>query len=359
MRLKLFILFAISSQITYSQQQIPFDSTNWDLGENSFIETYGGYECLNANNATTLKDFIFKNGIIEYDVLIQPGVGFPGLRFRDDEKGNFELFYIRTHQSGNPDAMQYTPVPNQMSGWQLYHGDGYSAAKQYHYDEWFHVKIVVSGDRGEAYIENMEKPILVIHELKLGEREGKIGFGGPARYANLSVTPMDNPPLNGNFKTFEKAGSEVFDQYEISGTVSFEDLKVSLKLPKDDELNFSTLQTEHDGLANISMITPFSREKNAVLARVTLKASGAMLKRMDFGFSDHVIVFVNSKPVFYGTDNFRSRDYRYLGTIGYFDSIFLDLKKGTNVITFVVGENFGGWGLKAKLEDLEGVEIIN
>ena len=35
--------------------------------------------------------------------------------------------------------------------------------------------------------------------------------------------------------------------------------------------------------------------------------------------------------------------------MGYFDTIYLDLKKGKNEIIFAVSENMGGWGLKAKL----------
>ena len=32
---------------------------------------------------------------------------------------------MRPHQVGNPDAIQYTPVFNGLSAWQLYHGDGF------------------------------------------------------------------------------------------------------------------------------------------------------------------------------------------------------------------------------------------
>ena len=45
-----------------------------------------------------------------------------------------------------------------------------------------------------------------------------------------------------------------------------------------------------------------------------------------------------------------SRDYRFLGTIGYFDAVYLQLKKGRNDLWIAVSENFGGWGIKAKLE---------
>ena len=52
-----------------------------------------------------------------------------------------------------------------------------------------------------------------------------------------------------------------------------------------------------------------------------------------------------------------SRDYRYLGTIGYFDEVFLPLEPGKNELWFAVGENFGGWGLEARLDGADGVTI--
>jgi hypothetical protein len=61
--------------------------------------------------------------------------------------------------------------------------------------------------------------------------------------------------------------------------------------------------------------------------------------------------------VYSGHNKFRSRDYRYLGTMGYFDAVHLELKKGENEIIFAVSENFGGWGLKAKLRNFKNIII--
>lgn len=77
------------------------------------------------------------------------------------------------------------------------------------------------------------------------------------------------------------------------------------------------------------------------------------IKQLNFGFSDEVTVFVNNKKVYSGQNKFKSRDYSYLRTIGFFDAIYLDLKKGKKEIVFAVSENMGGWGLKAKLGNLE------
>lgn len=53
------------------------------------------------------------------------------------------------------------------------------------------------------------------------------------------------------------------------------------------------------------------------------------------------------------------RDYRFLGTIGLFDEVYLPLKKGENELWLAVTESFGGWGIKALIEDLAGLTIKN
>lgn len=58
-----------------------------------------------------------------------------------------------------------------------------------------------------------------------------------------------------------------------------------------------------------------------------------------------------------GDNTYQSRDYRYLGTIGLFDTVVLPLVAGANEIVIAVTEAFGGWGVMAELDDLDGVSI--
>ena len=50
-------------------------------------------------------------------------------------------------------------------------------------------------------------------------------------------------------------------------------------------------------------------------------------------------------------------DYRYLGTIGLFDTVYLPLHPDVNEIWFALGEAFGGWGIMAQFDDLQGIVI--
>ena len=94
-----------------------------------------------------------------------------------------------------------------------------------------------------------------------------------------------------------------------------------------------------------------------MVARVVIRSEEDQVKVLSFGFSDYALVYLNDKALFLGIDTYRSRDYRYLGTIGFFDMLFLPLKKGDNELWFVVSEDFGGWGLKAKLENMTKISL--
>jgi NADH:ubiquinone oxidoreductase subunit len=91
----------------------------------------------------------------------------------------------------NPDVTQYTPIFNNQAGWQLYHGEGYSKATPFKFDQWHHVKIDVHGRQAEIYIDDMQKPLIKATEQKRDPKAGSIGLqagGIPTRCANLQYT---------------------------------------------------------------------------------------------------------------------------------------------------------------------------
>ena len=66
-----------------------------------------------------------RDGIVDVDVSTPASRGFFGIQFRIAEDGaNAEWVYLRQHESGQPDAMQYTPVLDTGLNWQLYNGPG-------------------------------------------------------------------------------------------------------------------------------------------------------------------------------------------------------------------------------------------
>jgi len=109
---------------------VPPDSPRWDLQGQVRPAEYLGRRCLMLDGgAAILKDFELRDGVIDVDVATSAARGFFGIDFRIDEKGaNWEEVYLRQHKSGNPAAMQYTPVLNTGPNWQLYNGPGFTGA---------------------------------------------------------------------------------------------------------------------------------------------------------------------------------------------------------------------------------------
>ena len=111
----------------------PFDDERWEIEavEHELVDYLGEKALRVKGGAAVLPELDVKNAMVEFDIAITPERGFAGLVFRLQGPGDYEHFYIRPHQSGNPDANQYTPVINGVSAWQLYHGAGYSKPIEY------------------------------------------------------------------------------------------------------------------------------------------------------------------------------------------------------------------------------------
>lgn len=274
---------------------------------------------------------------------------------------NFENFYVRPHQSGNPDATQYTPVFNRQAGWQLYHGEGYSKAFTFKFNQWHHVKIDMHGLQAEIYFDDMESPLIKVAELLNGWRGGTFGFtfgGAPLRIADVQYT-VKHGSAPAAIPVPPTGTSGVITQWQVSNVVSNNLFENNYTLASDmkAKLSWTSRPTESTGTINLAKFSQWSQQANTVVARVIIESKSDQTKILDFGFSDFVTVYLNDKALYAGADNFMSRDYRFLGTIGYFDKLFLPLKKGSNELWFVVSENFGGWGLKAKFENMDGLSL--
>ena len=356
------ILICSTAQL---QIAVPFDSPAWNFTGNFHqLTVYQGQQALMLDGARAyLPDVSFLDGIIEWDMAFTPQRGFAGIRFRMTDETNGEEFYLRPHQSGNPDANQYCPLDNGLSSWQLYHGEGYSAAITYPFHEWFHVKLVIAGDVAEVYIKDMEQPLFHISDLKQQPARGSLHLYAnrtPTYFANFTYTPMDeNPPQLVN-KPADMPGADpaIIPSWEVSQPFAEADINDLLDLREwNREMNWKTLPTEHTGLANIAELAAFQQETaNTVFVRQIMEATQPHTKVLYIGFSDRARVYLNGRLIFSGDDGFRTRDYRFLGTIGYYDTLYLPLREGKNELWIAISEDFGGWAVQGKWGSLEEEE---
>jgi hypothetical protein len=123
------------------------------------------------------------------------------------------------------------------------------------------------------------------------------------------------------------------------------------------KFTWAVQSSEPSGTLNLAKFTQPKDTGNVMIAKVTIESDIEQIKAISFGFSDYLMLYLNDRALYSGRDAFMSRDYRFLGTIGFFDMIFLPLKKGKNELWFVVGETFGGWGVKAKLENMKNISL--
>jgi hypothetical protein len=358
-------VLAVGFALSLHAQTIPVDSNRWEFdARESRVEEYLGRQSLFLKGGLALvKDSKFLNGVIEFDIAFSPDRTFVGAIWRVLDKNNFEEFYFRPHQSGNPDANQYTPTFNGLAGWQLYYGEDFAVPVRYRFNEWMRVKIVVAGKQAEVYIMDMETPALFIPELKQEPAPGQVGLSAgnfaPAHYSNFSFTAADAPTLKGKAKPSKPAPKGLIAAWSVSSGFAEKNLQGKFQLSESDKagLTWKKLESEGSGIANLARLVAIGEQSNTTFARLIIDSEREQIKEMKFGFSDRVRVYLNDHLLYAGTDGFVSRDYRFLGTVGLWDALYLPLKKGRNELWLAVSENFGGWGVIAAMEDMNGVQI--
>lgn len=125
------------------------------------------------------------------------------------------------------------------------------------------------------------------------------------------------------------------------------------------KLGWTKLVPDTSGMTNLARLEGIEDGKNTVFARTKIVADSDTIKQLKLGFSDRVKVYLNGQLLYAGNDVFRSRDYRFLGTVGFFDELYLPLKEGDNELWMAVSESsfLDGWGLIAQFNDPQGISL--
>ncbi len=349
-----------------AQEKVDFFDATWETrGDVVATEDFEGRQALRFRSGSAkLVDVEFESGTVEFAVRTTGQRSFVGFGFRA-EGPHREDFYLRPHNSGRFDAMQYTPVYHGVSGWQLYPED--NATVDIPTDRWLQVRLVVAGPRLDVYFDGADEPALSVPALRRGRTRGAVFLWAsfpagepadlyPTAFADFVLRPDTNeyefPP-----EASPDADSGLIHQWSVSA---------SLPTPKDPELlppaedGWQTAKSDAEGRLNLARWAGFPEgERGAtVLASFVLESDAERTVRLGFGFSDRATVFLGGRPVFRGDNTYRSRSQRYLGVMRVDnDVLYLPLKKGDNELVFAVSEAFGGWGVTAWLIDREGVQV--
>jgi len=362
----LFCLTILVSSSTNAQEIIPLDTTNWEIQANAYLfEKFKGQDAVYLQGGRIiLKESEFLNGRISFDLYLKEEPSFPGVYFRvQEESQNSEQFYVRPHQSGNPDATQAIPTVRGVSPWQLYFGNRYSFPFEFNFEDWTHVEILVNDDKAQVFMNYAKTPSLswnLFHKAKKGGIQFRGGNASGLHLANIKVS-HEAPEIINFSPVKRKPIDGLIDQWQVSD--KFEEALLERPDIYDSLIRsrkwVDKIEVEEGTAANISRALQLNDGKpgNTSFAKIEIQSEKDQLKLLDFGFSDRVVVILNGKPIYRGNNRWKSRDYRYLGTIGLFDSVYLNLIKGKNILLMAVSEDFGGWLITGKFQNPDGIKI--
>ena len=150
---------------------------------------------------------MFRNGTIDVEVSGAPAKGAPafargfiGVVFHMQADGtHFEDIYVRPSNARADNQLQRNHTTQYMSSpdwsWRRLRQETPGAYESYvdmAPGEWTRLRIVVKGTNASLYVGDSAQPCLVVHDLKLGEKEGAvalwIGPGTEGYFRNLTIT---------------------------------------------------------------------------------------------------------------------------------------------------------------------------
>jgi hypothetical protein len=224
-----------------------------------------------------------------------------------------------------------------------------------------HIKIVFAGKLADIYVDS-DTPTIRVRDLKRPPASGKVGVNAsdvaPGHFANFEVSALPDDYRFAEL-AIEPPPPQVVTSWQVSDTFDSKSLVGVHELGNAHRngRTWTRLYGGISGIANLAEVQGISEDKNTAFARLTIDSERKQTKGLSFGYSDDVAVYVNGTLLYSGSNLYRSRDYRYLGTIGLFDKVYLPLDSGENEVWFAVTESFGGWGIQARFDDLKGIKL--
>ena len=368
------VLLAAAAPIGAQPQTVPLTADRWVASDSIRIETYLGRPAIYITRGVALaRGVTLRDGTIEFDMAATPRTNFLGAVFHASALDNTEVVFFRIASSGTPEAIQYGPaLKNFGVAWQVFHGPGANGVAELHREQWMRVRIVVRGDSAIVYVGGADKPALVVPRLAGVTGDG-VGlwagnFGRGAYFSNFTVTPSPTPVAQAATPALP-AGTLV--DWDLSPDVAAETTTPGV-LPPLSSLTWEKVRAEPTGVVLINRYrvapiagVPFDtvtrdvdadsvmrgrvRGTRVVYARTDLQAARDELRRMQFGYSDGIVIYLNGQPLYFGMNPQNLRDD--LGVMSRRgDAVYLPLKRGRNELVVAVTEYSGGWAFWARLD---------
>ncbi|MEM6725685.1 MAG: family 16 glycoside hydrolase [Bacteroidota bacterium] len=328
---------------------VDLDPEDWILpdGSKARYEEIDGRKTVELNGKLLLKDQTLQEGIIRVDIFGAPERSFAGLVFHK-QADFYEEVYLRLHKSGSNDALQYTPVFNKESNWQLL--SQAQANPAFKMGEWNTLEIHFNSKAARILVNG--QTALVVHELNGLYQDGQLGLWSlfPSTFSNFSFEAIA-PEIPSPAEKPSKTSAHLITSWEISKAYPLD--RLPEMLPNLDQLNYRTAETWSDGVLPISKYTVkavagkfLKNSEDFAVAKLSLDCEKATTKWLQFDFSDRGLIILNGKILFQGDNQFRLKGLQYMGNLNPLaNTIPLYLKEGKNELLIVVIEKTNGWGL--------------
>lgn len=368
------VVLLLASAIASAQEaiKIPMTPDRWETKDNATFSTEDGYPLgvmTVTKGVAILKDFKFRNGTIEFDVIPKGPMG-AGIGFRRRDDDTYEDFYLRPRPKCDAavDCIQYAPQTHGVLLWDVF--PQYQSPAPVAETTPNHIKMVISGQRMNIYVNppangGMTQPTLAVGRLEGDTLEGGILMQGPGSFANLTVAPdaiegLSPEPVNDP----TDSDNRFVREWLVSPTASLPAGKdPDLAQVPDASLAWQPLSAERGGLVDLSRQYGLAggRKVRAIAwLKTDLASDKAQTKHVSIGWSREIWIFVNGKQVFADKNLYQPPSARKVpdGRLSLENGSFdLPLRKGKNEIAIALANDFYGWGIEMRLDDIKGVKI--
>ncbi|MEO7987361.1 MAG: hypothetical protein ABI766_12580 [Gemmatimonadales bacterium] len=352
---------------------VPLSPEAWIATDSIRSVSYLGRPALYINRGVALvRGAAMENGTLDLDLAASDTTSFLGVVFRAATPRFSNVLFLRPGASGTEEAVQYGPAFNSLGvAWQVYHGDGANAVAVVPRNRWIHVRIELDGPVARLYVDTATAPTLVVPRLVasggtgLGVWTGAFGRG--AYFSNIQYVAAPGHVA----ETHAPApASGTIRGWEISGAIEAADFTPAA-LPDLARLAWQPVDAEPEGFVLInryreapaggvprdttgavlidSVMTGTIAGSRIVFARATITAAHDEIRRMQYAYSNGVVIYLNGRPLAFAMNpgGLRS-NLGVMAKVG--DAVYLPLRRGRNQLIFAVVECTGGWAFSARLD---------
>lgn len=352
-----FILVAQKTDKSY-----PLKEKQWDYQSGvEFLKEEGApvMKILPVAGPVVAKGLDFMDGTISFSV--KPNMITFHFHYQDEKEN--EGVYLRMNRAGDSTAVQgiqYAPYIDGVLLWDLY--PEFQSNAMFTRGEWNQVKFVISGPQMMVYVNDFNRPALVVDHLAGNPKSGSIAFSGDMTISNLVITPneMENLASAGGFDPTQN-DPRYIRRWAVSEPVDFpEGVTVTSEWLPSPETRWNVMSTERRALLNITRIFGNNEARSLIWLKLNIESSKEQMKTLDLGFLDDVWVYLNGQ-IMYLDQNINGRlvEKEPGGRCSIENtSLSVPLKQGQNELMIALGNDpFWGRGAVARFRDLEGITV--